>query len=188
MKFQGGEAEQRGVLRRRHIAAWAIIPIGKEADNLEEREAIGGEDDPVHWSMAKHDRARIAADIEMILKARRISDRSLCSRAGVSHHTLADLRASCRVTEHSLLSLAQAAEELRLEAESIEATQERWRSTAEQLALEIGGVSKLASRIGVTRQYLNRVLTGKKAMTPRLEQSIEIMARAEAGFLAAETG
>ncbi len=37
-KFWGSNYDERGILSRRHIHALAFLPIGKEADNLDERE------------------------------------------------------------------------------------------------------------------------------------------------------
>src|SRR5262249_25555489 len=110
MKFLGGADDQRGSLRRRLVDAWAVIRIGKEADNLEEREFLGEDEEPIEWSMAGQDRRTLAKDIEQTLKTYRLSDAALLRRANVAHHTLAALRKGGRVTEHSLLNLAQAAE------------------------------------------------------------------------------
>jgi transcriptional regulator with XRE-family HTH domain len=168
MKFLGGADDQRGTLRRRRVQVWATIPIGKEADNLEEREALGEDDDAVEWSMARQDRATLAADVEDVLKTYRISDAELLRRAGVSHHTLGALRQGRRVAAQSLLSLAQAAERLRLEFETSERNQQRWLQVGQQLAEKMGSVAKLALVLGVTRQYLGRVLKGEKPLTSEL--------------------
>jgi hypothetical protein len=45
-KFQGGEYDQRGPLKRRHVFALAQQSIGKEADNIEENEFIGEDAGP----------------------------------------------------------------------------------------------------------------------------------------------
>jgi len=42
-KFWGGEYDQRGPLRRRHVLALTHLPIGKEADQIEQSEYIGEE-------------------------------------------------------------------------------------------------------------------------------------------------
>ncbi len=176
MKFLGGADDQRGTLRRRHVYAWAVTPIGKEADNLEERETIGDNDDVVQWTMADPDRARIAKDIEDMLAAHRISDRMLWSRAGVSHHTLADLRAGRRVTELSLLSIAQAAEELRQDAITLEAQRDRWLHEVRLLVENTGSIAKAAKSLAVSRQFLGRVLRGEKAVTSALGERLSLFA------------
>jgi hypothetical protein len=173
MKFRGGAENERGLLQRRHVEAWAVIPIGKEADNLEERETLGDGDDAVQRSMDGHDWAKIAADIEDVLKNYKISDRTLWGRAGVSHHTLSNLRAGRRVTELSLLSLAQATEELRRAAMVTQTMREGWRQTARDLAVEAGSVAKLADQLGVSRQYLGRALSGKKPLSVQLIGSLK---------------
>ena len=55
-KFQGGEFDQRGPLRRRHVFALAQQSIGKEADNIEENEFIGEDAGPPDYGVVQHDR------------------------------------------------------------------------------------------------------------------------------------
>lgn len=165
MKFQGGADDQRGTLRRRKVDVWAVIPIGKEADNLEEREVLGDDDDAVEWALANHDRTKLLAGIEDVLKSCGLSDTELWRRAGVSHHTLKALRQGKRVTALALLNLARAAEILRQDAEAGKADGERRLQAARDMADKLGSVAKLASQIGVTRQYLGRVLRGEKPLT-----------------------
>jgi hypothetical protein len=165
LKFSGGADDQRGLLRRRQVEAWAVIPIGKEADNLEEREVLGDDDESVEWSMAMHDRRKLAADIEETLKTCRLSDAALLRRANVSHHTLGALRNGGRVMAQSLLSLARAAEELRQEAQSLRSEQERWRQIGLGLMERVGGRNRLAKILKLSTPYLGRIIRGEKAMT-----------------------
>ena len=173
MKFLGGVDDQQGVLRRRHVHAWAIMPIGKEADNLEERETIGEDDDAVEWTMAAVDSQRALVAIEHVLKTYRISDRSLTSAARVSHHTLADLRAGKRSAPQSLLNLFDAAEQLRQEAEDAGTRDAHVRQLIAVEAEKLGSVAALATELGVTRQYLGRVLKGEKAVTIQLAERMD---------------
>lgn len=46
-KFIGDDFDRRGVLMRRHIHAQAFQPIGKEADEIEEREILGEDQGPL---------------------------------------------------------------------------------------------------------------------------------------------
>jgi hypothetical protein len=65
---QGGEYDQRGPLKRRHVFALAQQSIGKEADNIEENEFTGEDVDPPHYSVELTDRAAIGAavfDVQM---------------------------------------------------------------------------------------------------------------------------
>ena len=165
LKFLGGAEDQRGQLRRRRIEAWAMIPIGKEADNLEEREFIGEDDDLIEWSMAAQDRRKLAVDIEETLKRYRLSDAALLRRANVSHHTLAALRRGGRVMEQSLLSLARAAEELKQDAQAQQSEQERWRQAGMELMVQVGGRNRLAKMLKLSAPYLGRIIRGEKAMS-----------------------
>ena len=96
-KFQGGEYDQRGPLKRRHVFALAQQSIGKEADNIEENEFIGEDADPPHYGVELTDRAAIAAAVFDIQQRYGISDRRLIDEAKVSHHTLAGLKEGKRI-------------------------------------------------------------------------------------------
>ena len=54
-KFQGGEYDQRGPLKRRHVFALAQQSIGKEADNIEENEFIGEDAGPPDYGVVRHE-------------------------------------------------------------------------------------------------------------------------------------
>ena len=51
-KFRGGDYDQRGALRRRHVVAFAMQAIGKESDDIEENEFIGEDAGPTEHPMA----------------------------------------------------------------------------------------------------------------------------------------
>ncbi len=171
-KFLGGEGSDHGALRRRHVEAWATIPIGKEADNLEEREFLSDGDEEIRWAMADQDRHLIAEEIAELMQTSGISANLLVGRARVSHHTLRDLQEGKRLSAASLLRLAQAAEELRREVESVKDDDDLARRVGSELAERLGSVSALAIQLGMTRQYVGRVLKGQKRMTPELKSQL----------------
>jgi hypothetical protein len=74
-KFQGGEYDQRGPLKRRHVFALAQQSIGKEADNIEENEFIGEEADLPHYGVALTDRSAIAAAVFDVQNRYKVSAR-----------------------------------------------------------------------------------------------------------------
>ncbi len=182
LKFRGGEDAESGPLQRRHVQVWALIPIGKEADNLEERETLGGDGDDILTLDLDHStRAKLLGDIEDVLRTYRIADRTLIEQAHVSHHTLSDLRKGKRVTQQSLLRIAQAVEELRQVADPIAREREDWRQFAVRLRDEVGGRNRLAKLLGVSAPYLGRVLRGEKPMTPEMvERLTALIENAEA--------
>jgi hypothetical protein len=116
-KFEGGEYDQRGPLKRRHVFALAQQSIGKEADNIEENEFIGEDAAAPHYGVELTDRAAIAAAVFDVQKRYGISDRKLLDEAKVSHHTLAGLKEGTRIADASLMKLFRAAEALRQEAD-----------------------------------------------------------------------
>jgi transcriptional regulator with XRE-family HTH domain len=164
-KFWGGEYDQRGPLRGRHVFALTHVPIGKESDQIEENEYIGEEAGPLEHPLIAKDRTALLAFIAETKKLRKITDRLLLGRAGVSAHTLRKLRKGLSVSDKSLFQLVRAAEQLRQETESIEAVNERWLQKLREILALAGSQNKLAKLLGVSRPYLGRVLSGEKPIT-----------------------
>ena len=86
----------------------------------------------------------------------------------MSHHTLAALRSGGRVSQQSILSLAKAAEDLRVKSDQASTDNEHWRKVGLQMMIEVGGRNKLAGLLGVSAPYLGRVLHCEKPMTNRI--------------------
>jgi len=115
-KFLDGEDNQRGTLRRRHVFALAFQLIGKEADNFEERESIGDEeDDVIEHPLAGNEKSKLRTFVLSTQKKFGISNRDLCKRAHVSHHTIRMLLAGQRISDSSLFKLVRAIELMRHE-------------------------------------------------------------------------
>jgi hypothetical protein len=171
-KFQGGEYDQRGLLKRRHVFALAQQSIGKEADNIEENEFIGEDTGPPDYGVVQHDRIKLATAVFDIQKRHDVSDRRLLEVAKVSHHTLAGLREGKRIADTSLMKLFRAAESLRQEADPIGAAKEKALTELRRLREKVGGRNKLGRLLGVTGPYLGRVLRGEKPMTEELARKV----------------
>ena len=90
-----------------------------------------------------------------------LSDRDLESEARVSHHTLAKLRKSGGAADVGL-RLVQAIETFRINDAAIRAESDRGLREAQDLAAELGGPAALARRLGMTRQYVGRILRGER--------------------------
>jgi hypothetical protein len=99
-KFWGGEYDQRGPLLHRHVFALTHLPIGKEADQIEESEYIGEEAGPLEHPLTTKDHAELVVFIAETKKLRKITDRVLLGRAGVSAYTLRKLRKVCKSRPH----------------------------------------------------------------------------------------
>ena len=171
-KFWGGEFDQRGPLRRRHV--FALLPrfIGKEGDDIEENELIGEDTEPLDCGVVPRDRSALAAAVFDIQQRYDISDRRLLDQAKVSHHTLAGLREGKRIGDASLMKLFRAAEALRQEADPIGAAMDKALEELRRLRDKGGGRNKLAKLLGVTGPYLGRVLRGDKPMTEELAERL----------------
>jgi hypothetical protein len=152
--------DQRGPLRR-HVLALTHLPIGKEADQIEESEYIGEEAGPLEHPLAAKDRSKLAAFIFETQKQRKLTNRALCGRAGVSTHT----RKGAQISDQSLFPLVRAAEQLRQETEPVEAVNAKWLQKARDLLSLVGSQNKLAKLLGVSRPNLGRVLRGEKSVT-----------------------
>jgi hypothetical protein len=101
------------------------LPIGKEADQIEESEYIGEEAGPLEHPLATKDHAELAVFIAETKKLRKITDRVLLGRAGVSAYTLRKLRKGVQVSDTSLFQLVRAVEQLRHESEPVAAVNAR---------------------------------------------------------------
>ena len=141
------------------------LSIGKEADHIEENEFIGEEAGPLEHPLAGKDHSELAAFIFETQKQRKITNRALCGRAGVSAHTLRNLRKAVRISDKSLFCLVWAAEQLRQETEPVAAVNAKWLQQAHELLSLVGNQNKLAKLLGVSRPYLGRVLSGEKPIT-----------------------
>jgi hypothetical protein len=171
-KFWGGEYEQRGPLRRRHVVALTHQSIGKEADNIEENEFIGEDAGPLEHPLAVKDRLQLAAFIFGLQKRHDISDRALLDGAKVSHHTLAGLREGKRISDESFFRLVRAAEALGQEADPVAKENQKWLEKLREFRDHVGGRNKLAKLLGVSGPYLGRVLSGEKPMTAEMVERL----------------
>jgi transcriptional regulator with XRE-family HTH domain len=173
-KFWGGEYDQRGPLRRRHVLALTHVPIGKESDQFEESEYIGEETGPLEHPLAIKDRSDVGAFIFETQKQRKLTDRALLGRAGVSAHTLRNLRKGVQISDKSLFRLARGAEQLRHETGPVAAVNAKWLQSARELLGLVGSQSKLARVLGVSRPYLGRVLSGERPITAGMIERVSI--------------
>ncbi len=167
-KFRGGEDAEHGALSRRHVQAWAVSAIGKEADNLDERALIGDGDETNQWGFSAEERRNLVARLEATMAEFGISDRTLIERARVSHHTLAGLLTGQRVALRSIYALAQAIEQVRIKRVATAQDQQHWLELAKGLRDKLGSGNKLADLLHVSRPYLHRVLNGEKAFSTAL--------------------
>jgi hypothetical protein len=100
--------------------ALAQQAIGKEADHVEAKEPTGEEVGPEEHPQTPGDRDGLLSFITAVQKRHHLSDREICARARVSHHTLAELRDGEAASNVSLRKLTRAAEEPRREVAAAE--------------------------------------------------------------------
>jgi transcriptional regulator with XRE-family HTH domain len=122
------------------------------------------------------DRVKIIADVDQAVDSSEISIRELCVAAGVSHHTLARLRAGQRVGPKSALNVASGLELLRrqrraqLDADQCALTQLR------ELVRWTGNQSRAAEQLGVSRQLISRILDGKRSLSAAMVDRLSSLA------------
>jgi AraC-like DNA-binding protein len=173
-KFLGGNFDERGTLRRRHVHVTAVQQIGKEADNLEEREFIGdSDDDLIQYDFEGRDRSKLRAFILNTAEALNISDRELCDRAKVSHHTMSAVRQDKKVKNMTLIGLVGAVGRLRQERTDAGADQDNGFDALQERRAELGSDAALAEFLGVSRSYTTRLLSGERRLTESLIERLK---------------
>jgi hypothetical protein len=154
-KFWGGDYDQRGQLSRRHVFAEAIQPIGKETDDLEEREFVGSDDGVIEYDPSPEDRAKLAAVIKRAVKE--FGLRLLAETAKVSHHGAIRIQRGQATPNRALIALGDAAQTLRT------------RRAAQKLT-EATVLEKLGRRIDPSN--LTKILGGSRHFSPRFRKRI----------------
>jgi hypothetical protein len=168
-KFLGAAFDQRGILHRRHVKALAFQQIGKEADNLEEREYLGDSSDYViEHGLVRKDRARLRKHILANQKDSGISDRRLCEEARISSRTLAALRRNQKVEDRALFALAEAVERLRSKDAEDAASDAEAFALLQKMRAELGSDAALAEFLKVSRSYATRLLRKDRPLTRAL--------------------
>lgn len=166
-KFRGGGCDQTGVLTRRRVFAIAVQSIGKEADDIEE-EAIGEAEPPDEYQMSGADLHRLRDATDAAQAEGGFSDRMLIETAGVSRRTLVAFRAGQKTDRAAAIRLTTAAETLRRSAASTGTETAGLIMMARELAADMGGAAGLAREIGVTRQYVSRLLKGERPISEQI--------------------
>lgn len=171
-KFRGGGYDQTGVLTRRRVFAIAVQSIGKEADDFEE-EAIDEAGPPDEYQVSGADLHRLRGATAAAQAEGGFSDRVLIEAAGVSRRTLTAFRAGRKTERAAAIRLTTAAETLRRNAASTGPETAGLIAIAHDLAAELGGVAALAREVGLTRQYVNRILKGERPISEQVARLIQ---------------
>lgn len=165
-KFEG----DAGVLARRRVRAVGLRYIGKEAHDIEARQVLGEKamgSSQIAFSITDGRLAHVEAECGRL----GVSDRVLCTRAGLSHHTLAKLRRGegKSVDFDRLLSAIEA---IRKDREDQQRSDQALIKRAQAMATALGGVAALAATLGASRQYLGRVLKGERPMSDEVRMKL----------------
>jgi hypothetical protein len=167
-KFIGGDFDQRGVLKRRHVHALAFQPIGKEADEIDEREALGEDEGPLERPFARRAQKQVMVFVDAVKRECKLGERDIRDAARVSDHTLANARKGIAVAPAALRRVASAAISLRDKFLNSQTETEELLAWARDAMIEVGGRNAFARLIDTDPTYLGRVLSGQKAASEEL--------------------
>jgi len=177
-KFLGGSFDERGILRRRHVQVLSFRQIGKEADNLKEREYIGdSSDDVVEHGLMREDRVRLCEHILAVQKEAGISVRELCNEAGLSPRTLNGLSRNQKVEDGALFALVEAVERLRATREVEYADAAAAFASLQQKRAELGSDAAMAKYLRVSRSYATYLLNGARPLSLALRERLHAKKR-----------
>jgi hypothetical protein len=102
-KFLNGGPYDRGPTRRRHVEAIGVHYIGKEANRWEEQYYLGlNSDAQIDYGMFPEGSGQLATAVKSV--ARRLSQREIAKRAGISRTTLLKLLQSKPVRNAELIT------------------------------------------------------------------------------------
>jgi hypothetical protein len=168
-KFWGGDYDQSGFLQRRRVIASTIQPIGKEADDLEEREFVGSYDAAIGYDLSPSDRARL---IGLIRQAKNeFGLRALSAAAKVSHHQVSAAIAGSSVPDRLLIRVGKAADAIRKkDLDHAETDAVLLDNLARLIAIK--GRNKVARVIGVDSSNLSKILKGERMLAERVRHRI----------------
>jgi hypothetical protein len=168
-KFLGGNYDERGILRRRHVQVTAFQQIGKEADNLEEREFKGNSgDDAIEHEFEHKDRAKLRSYILSTQKTLGISDRDICERAHVSHHTIGAVRQNRAIKGATLIGLANAVEKLSKKQSTDRDAQAEALIQLIEMRAALGSDERAAKLLKISRPYATRLINGERPLSKEL--------------------
>jgi hypothetical protein len=105
-----------------------------------------------------------------------VSDRDICVRAKLSRRTLHRLRSSGGSTEDATCIL-QAAEAIRKERVDAARVGAEILTFANAVADDLGGPAALAKRLGMTRQYVGRILKGERPVSEAFTDAVRRLRR-----------
>lgn len=182
-KFRGGNYDERGILQRRHVFALAVQSIGKEADNLDEREVVGDDDGSIEYQLSLGDRARL---ISVVLAARNVVGvREITKLGRVSHHTLTAILAGNPLHDPVLIRLAPVAERLIVHQTEKEREAVTLLEFIEQRVASFGH-AEVARELQIDPSYLRRILIRDKPPSPSaLAQIIKLRSTNQSNWLSA---
>jgi hypothetical protein len=143
------------------VHALAFQPIGKEADEIEEREFLGEDEGPIERPFAAAAQAHVMKFVDKIKRECKLGERDLTERAKVSHHTLGAARKGKPVSAVTLRRLAAAAVHLREQFLKSKSETEELLDWAREAMIDIGGRNAFAEVLGVSAPQVGRTLLGE---------------------------
>lgn len=169
-KFWSADYDQHGFLARRHVLADAIVPIGKEADKLDDPEFVGSDEAEIPYDMSPEDRVRV---VKVIKQAKKIYGlRNLSAAAKVSHHRVNTIVRGSVVADRMLITVSDAARALERRAGD---QQRRHAAALAKLRelIEAEGRNAVAIELNTDPSNLSKYLTGVRPLPARMIAKLE---------------
>ena len=148
----------------------AVQPIGKEADNLEDRQAIGEDDDLLEYQLSASDRIKLIQTIRMAKKL--VGVRKLTTLGRISHHTLAAILLGKVSHDSTLTKVAELAARL---ASGCENKDQELKDLIESLKLRVAALGRaaVARELKVDASFLMRILAGKASLSSAIAARVK---------------
>jgi hypothetical protein len=167
-KFLGGNWNEEGVLRRRHVFADKIEDIGKESDGWEEDEArTEGQDTVLTYPPSSFDRKRMIALIKSVGK------RELIREARIAMRTIDATWTGNMVADDALKRMAAAAQRIVSHKIKLEGEQRATVAWLKAKRDEIGLIA-LAEMLGVDAANLGKIIAGSRRPPTKLVVALRL--------------
>lgn len=171
-KFLSGGFEDRGILSRRHVYVLSVQCIGKEADNLDEKIAVGDDDGLIEYELAKEQQKVLIGSVKAAKDL--IGLRKFCEAGRVSHHTVKSILAGNSGHDDVLIKLAQLAERLVTYAKT-EAQENNNLIVLLKQRITVLGRAAVAWELGLDPSFLSRIATGITSVNVTIRTKIKAM-------------
>lgn len=170
-KFLGGQKDQSGTLQRRHVEAFAVRHIGKEAHNWEEDFFTGADrDTALRYEDGIFDPERVS--LKIASGCRKFGTRELNRVSGVGDKVIEKIiNGQIHSFRTQAIRLFQSVYLLEIEISQTSIREARYLDELRARSDEIG-IPELATQLGVDASNLSKMLKGQKPLAKKLRDRL----------------